>query len=46
MKLTSFCLKDQVHIQDLESAGLITPEVEASLPEEMQARLRHVRASR
>jgi hypothetical protein len=45
-KLTSFRLKDQVHIQDLDSVGLITPEIEAGLPEEMKARLRQVRASR
>ena len=31
MKLTSFRLKDQVHIQDMDSVGLITPEIENSL---------------
>jgi len=31
MKLTSFRLKDKVHIQDLDSVGLITPEIEAGL---------------
>ncbi len=31
MKLTSFRLKDRVHIQDMDSVGLITPEIEASL---------------
>jgi hypothetical protein len=46
MKLTSFRLKDQVHIQDLDSAHLITPEIEASLPEALVARLGEVRAAR
>jgi hypothetical protein len=46
MKLTSFRLKDQVHIQDLDSARLITPEIEASLPEVLIARLVEVRAAR
>jgi hypothetical protein len=46
MKLTSFRLKDQVHIQDLDSARLITAEIEASLPEALRARLGEVRAAR
>jgi len=46
MKLTSFRLKDQVHIQDLDGVGLITPEIEATLSPELQARLAQVRASR
>ena len=45
MKLTSFRLKDQVHIQDMDSVGLITPEIEQSLPEAMRERLKQVRAS-
>jgi hypothetical protein len=32
MKLTSYRLKDRVHLQDLDAVGLITPEVEASSP--------------
>lgn len=44
MKLTSFRLKDQVHIQDLDKAGLITAEVESALPEDLRARLARVRA--
>ncbi|MEO8661040.1 MAG: hypothetical protein ABI693_21400 [Bryobacteraceae bacterium] len=43
MKLTSFRLKDQVHIKSLDAAGLITPEVEASLTPELLARLTRVR---
>lgn len=45
MKLTSFRIRDRVHIQDLDSVGLITPEIEASLPEILRARLAEVRAS-
>ncbi|HEY7337058.1 MAG TPA: hypothetical protein VH639_19345 [Bryobacteraceae bacterium] len=45
MKLTSFRLKDKVDIQDLDSAGLITPEIEKSLPPEMRERLEEVRAT-
>src|SRR5258706_3917227 len=40
MKLTSFLLKDKVHIQDLDGVGLITPEIEAGPPELLAARLR------
>ena len=39
MKLTSFRLKDQVHVKALDAAGLITPEVQAHLPTELHARL-------
>ena len=45
MKLTSFRLKDKVHIQDMDSVGLITPEVEQTLSEVFRARLAEVRAS-
>jgi hypothetical protein len=43
MKLTSFRLKDKVHIIDLDSVGLITPEIEQALPEALRARLEQVR---
>ncbi len=33
MKLTSFRMRDRVHVQDMDSVGLITPEIEASLSE-------------
>ncbi len=46
MKLTSFRLKDKVHIQDLDGVGLITPEVEASLTPVLLERLAEVRATR
>lgn len=43
MKLTSFRLKDKVHIIDLDSVGLITPEIELALPEALRDRLEQVR---
>jgi hypothetical protein len=43
MKLTSFRLKDKVHIQDLDGVGLITPEIEAALPDPLRERLHEVR---
>ena len=45
MKLTSYRLKDRVHIQDLDGVGLITPELEAQLSEALRTRLREVRAA-
>lgn len=45
MKLTSFRLKDKVHIQDMDSVGLITSEIEESLPEALRERLKEVRAT-
>ena len=44
MKLTSYRLKDHVHIQDLDAAGLIPPAIEAALSLELRQRL--VRALR
>jgi len=35
-------LKDKVHIQDLDEVGLITPEIEQTLPEPLRARLAEV----
>lgn len=46
MKLTSFRLKDKVHIQDMDGAGLITPEIEDSLSQPLHERLKEVRATR
>jgi len=45
MKLTSFRLKDRVHIQDLDGVGLITPEIESELPGLLRERLTEIRAS-
>ena len=45
MKLTSYRLKDRVHLQDLDSVGLITPEIERQLPDLLLARLAEVRTS-
>jgi len=44
MKLTSFRLKDQTHLKDLDEAGLITPETEAGLSPILAERLAQVRA--
>ena len=38
MKLTSFRSKDETHLKDLDGAGLISPEIEAGLPEVLRAR--------
>lgn len=43
MKLSSNRDKDRVHIRAMDAAGLITPEVEHGLPEELQGRLRYTR---
>jgi hypothetical protein len=45
MKLTSFRLKDKVHIQDMDGVGLITPAIEAGLPLLLRERLAEVRAT-
>lgn len=45
MKLNSFRLKDQTHLQDLDQAGLITPEIESQLSQVHRERLARVRAS-
>jgi hypothetical protein len=44
MKLTSFRSKDETHLKDLDEAGLITPEIEAGLPETLRHRLVKTRA--
>jgi hypothetical protein len=44
MKLTSFRLKDKTHVVDMDSVGLITPEIEAGLPDALRERLKQVRA--
>ena len=43
MKLTSLRLKDKVHLLDLDSVGLITPAIEAELPDVLRQRLAQVR---
>ena len=45
MKLTSYRLKNRVHIQDLDAVGLITQEIEAALPALLRTCLEEVRAS-
>jgi hypothetical protein len=44
MKLTSFRLKDEMHLKDLDEAGVITPEIESRLSPIQQDRLQQVRA--
>jgi len=43
MKLTSYRLRDRVHIQDMDNAGLTTPKLEAQLPEILRLRLEEIR---
>jgi hypothetical protein len=43
MKLSAYRYKDRVHVQSMDAAGLITPQVEAALPTELRARLQHIR---
>jgi hypothetical protein len=42
MKLTSFCRKDQVHLQDMLDVGLIDDSWVGRLPPELGAKLRHL----
>jgi hypothetical protein len=44
MKLTSFRIKDQMHLKDLDEAGLIIPEMETGLSPILAERLAQVRA--
>jgi hypothetical protein len=46
MKLSSFRLKDQMHLKDLDEAGLITAETESALSPTHIERLAAVRAAR
>ena len=45
MKLTRFRLKGKDHIKDMDSVGLITPEIEEALPPIMRERLQEIRAT-
>ena len=44
MKLISFRQRDKTHIIDMDSVGLITPEIETGLSEALRERLKQVRA--
>jgi hypothetical protein len=44
LKLTSFRIKDQMHLKDLDEARLITSEMEAGLSPVLAERLAQVRA--
>ena len=43
MNLTSFRLRDKTHVIDMDSVGLITPEIEAALSGPLRRRLQQVR---
>jgi len=43
MKLTSFRLRDRVHLKDMDVVGLITADIESVLPAPLRERLREVR---
>jgi len=43
MKLTSLRPRDKAHVVDLDSVGLITPEIESKLPDILRQRLQQVR---
>jgi hypothetical protein len=43
MKLSAFRDKDRVHVRSMDAAGLITQEIELTLPAELTSRLQHVR---
>ena len=45
MKLSSYRLKDQLHVQVMDAAGLIPSDIESRLPKELFTRLTAVRAS-
>jgi hypothetical protein len=45
MKLTSFRDIDRVHLTDMLSVGLITPEVLARIPPELRGRMEELRRS-
>lgn len=44
MKLTSFRLKDQTHVRDMLNVGLIKPEDEVGLSDELRERLDYIKA--
>ena len=43
MKLTSFRLRDRVHLKDMDGVGLITANIESALPVPLRERLRELR---
>jgi hypothetical protein len=46
MKLTSYRLKDRLHVHDMDNAGLITTQIEAALSGELRRRLEEIRVER
>ena len=45
MKLNSYRDKDRVHVRAMDAVGLITPDVERALPEDLHSRLQHIRTT-
>jgi hypothetical protein len=45
LNLQNFRLKEQLHVQDMDWVGLITPEIEVGLSEALRVRLAEVRAT-
>jgi hypothetical protein len=45
MKLTSFRDKDRVHLRDMLEVGLISPDLQRTLPPDLQDRLRQLKES-
>jgi hypothetical protein len=43
MKLTSYRDKDRTHVRDMLEVGLITPEIEQTLPPDLMARLQELK---
>jgi hypothetical protein len=43
IELTSFHLKDRVHLRDLLDVEMITPEIEQTLPPDLMARLQELK---
>jgi hypothetical protein len=45
MKLNSYRDKDRVHVRAMDAVGLITADVEGSLPADLHSRLQHIRST-
>jgi hypothetical protein len=44
MKLTSYRLKDMMHVKDMQNAGIVTEEMEAGIPETLRERYAVIKA--
>jgi hypothetical protein len=43
IELTSFLLKDRVHVRDMLDLDMITPEIEQTLPSDLMSRLQELK---